>query len=214
MQAIGLALYEEVEGTSAEMMGREVVRTQWLDEGTFKKSFVPGDNNKNNLLGKNVLIVDEVDDSRLTLQYAYQELLKDVQKGLASLSPEQREKLPPTRCECKFFEDGACAARVQTRAECRGASERGCAHPDKPTNPHQKRRIRTTLLTTSSSHLLSRSRNLRRAQQEQGRRQEGIAATRPQPNKGNHPRVATRRRRHRTGRLVLRFGRRDGRRMD
>lgn len=59
IQAIGLALYEEVSGSNAETMGREVVRTQWLDEGTFKKGNVGQDNS---LLGKNILIVDEVDD--------------------------------------------------------------------------------------------------------------------------------------------------------
>ncbi|CAO1633099.1 unnamed protein product [Parajaminaea phylloscopi] len=94
IQAIGLALYEEVSGSSAETMGREVVRTQWLDEGTFKRGKVGQDKS---LLGKNILIVDEVDDSRTTLQYAYQELLKDVQSGLAALDPAQRAQVPPTR---------------------------------------------------------------------------------------------------------------------
>jgi hypoxanthine phosphoribosyltransferase len=32
-----------------------------------------------NLIGKNVLIVDEVDDSRKTLEYAVRELTKDVE---------------------------------------------------------------------------------------------------------------------------------------
>lgn len=35
--------------------------------------------------------------SRTTLQYAYQELLKDVQSGLAALDPAQRAQVPPTR---------------------------------------------------------------------------------------------------------------------
>lgn len=108
IQAIGLALYEEVAGSSAESIGSEVVRTQWLDEGTFRKAQgASGDAAKDSgLLGKNILIVDEVDDSRTTLQYAYHELLKDVQQGLAALSPEEREKLPPTRSEYR------CAARA------------------------------------------------------------------------------------------------------
>ncbi|PWN27878.1 PRTase-like protein [Jaminaea rosea] len=103
IQAIGLALYEEVAGTSAESMGREVIRTQWLDEGTFKRSHhakqpsPSGAGAAGGLLGKNILIVDEVDDTRTTLQYAYQELLADVQKGLAALDPAQRAALPPTR---------------------------------------------------------------------------------------------------------------------
>lgn len=35
--------------------------------------------------------------SRTTLQYAYQELLKDVQTGLAALDSIQRAQVPPTR---------------------------------------------------------------------------------------------------------------------
>lgn len=104
IQAIGLALYEEVAGSSAENMGREVVRTQWLDEGTFGKRSSREDRGEDGdkeegLLGKRILIVDEVDDSRTTLQYAYQELVKDVKAGLEALEPEARAKLPPTRCE-------------------------------------------------------------------------------------------------------------------
>lgn len=104
IQAIGLALYEEVAGSSAENMGREVVRTQWLDEGTFGKRDKREDRGEDGdkeegLLGKRILIVDEVDDSRTTLQYAYQELVKDVKAGLEALEPDVRAKLPPTRCE-------------------------------------------------------------------------------------------------------------------
>lgn len=93
-QAIGLSLYEELAGTSVEAIGKEVVRTQWLDDKAFKKDRKA---NNNALLGKNIIIVDEVDDSRMTLQYAYQELVKDVRNGLESLSEEERGKLPPTR---------------------------------------------------------------------------------------------------------------------
>lgn len=83
-----------------------MIRTQWLDEGTFKRaaaakadgsSTAPHPASAGGLLGKNILIVDEVDDSRTTLQYAYHELLKDVQQGLAALDPAQRAALPPTR---------------------------------------------------------------------------------------------------------------------
>lgn len=34
-----------------------------------------------NLIGKNILIVDEVDDTRTTLEYAVRELEKDVEKA-------------------------------------------------------------------------------------------------------------------------------------
>lgn len=34
-----------------------------------------------NLIGKNVLIVDEVDDTRTTLEYAVRELMKDVEEA-------------------------------------------------------------------------------------------------------------------------------------
>lgn len=50
-------------------MGQRVTRTQWLDFSSI---------NRTDLIGKNILIVDEVDDTRTTLQYAVQELEKDV----------------------------------------------------------------------------------------------------------------------------------------
>ncbi|KAL9931229.1 hypothetical protein V8E36_009906 [Tilletia maclaganii] len=105
IQAIGLSLYEEVAGTSAEAMGTEVVRTQWLDnrqiagETASSTSGPKLEEGKDagGLLGKNVLIVDEVDDSRTTLQYAYRELIQDVRKALATLPEDVRSQLPPTR---------------------------------------------------------------------------------------------------------------------
>ena len=41
-----------------------------------------------NLIGKNILIVDEVDDTRTTLEYAVRELEKDVQQAQAQLGRE------------------------------------------------------------------------------------------------------------------------------
>lgn len=58
IQAIGLSLYESLPDTTEEMIGSQVVRTQWL--GPSKT-----------LLGRRALIVDEVDDSRQTLQYVF-----------------------------------------------------------------------------------------------------------------------------------------------
>ena len=101
IQAIGLSLYEEVSGTAEGQIGNEVVRTQWLDAKTVTGHKGPGKieegKDAGGLLGKNVLIVDEVDDSRTTLQYAYSELLKDVKNAIANLSDEERKNLAPTR---------------------------------------------------------------------------------------------------------------------
>ncbi|KAK5169608.1 hypoxanthine-guanine phosphoribosyltransferase [Saxophila tyrrhenica] len=70
IQAIGLSLYESL-GTDSqvEQPGTKVTRTQWLDLSSLEMA---------NLIGKNVLIVDEVDDTRTTLEYAVKELEKDV----------------------------------------------------------------------------------------------------------------------------------------
>ena len=70
LQAIGLSLYESL-GTDSqvELPGTKVTRTQWLDLSSLEMA---------NLIGKNVLIVDEVDDTRTTLEYAVKELQKDV----------------------------------------------------------------------------------------------------------------------------------------
>ncbi|KAF1348702.1 phosphoribosyltransferase-like protein [Delphinella strobiligena] len=71
IQAIGLSLYESLGAdTEEEAIGTKVTRTQWLDLSSLEMA---------NLIGKNVLIVDEVDDTRTTLEYAVRELEKDVQ---------------------------------------------------------------------------------------------------------------------------------------
>jgi len=71
IQAIGLSLYEQLSGSDpVEAPGTKVTRTQWLDLSSLEMS---------NLIGKNVLIVDEVDDTRTTLEYAVKELEKDVE---------------------------------------------------------------------------------------------------------------------------------------
>ncbi|CAE6401970.1 unnamed protein product [Rhizoctonia solani] len=83
IQAIGLSLYEELPSTTEEQMANEVVRTQWLGPET------------KTLLGRKVLIVDEVDDSRTTLQYAVRELQKDVEKELLLLPESERDAKRP-----------------------------------------------------------------------------------------------------------------------
>ncbi|KAG9312969.1 PRTase-like protein [Chiua virens] len=80
IQAIGLSLYEPLPGTTAEQIGTEVIRTQWLGPDPGKV-----------LLGKRVVIVDEVDDTRKTLQYALKELQKDVEKELQTHPESERE---------------------------------------------------------------------------------------------------------------------------
>jgi hypoxanthine phosphoribosyltransferase len=69
IQAIGLSLYEQLGMDPVEQLGTTIVRTQWLDLSSLEME---------NLIGKNVLIVDEVDDTRTTLEYAVRELEKDV----------------------------------------------------------------------------------------------------------------------------------------
>ncbi|BFZ57890.1 hypoxanthine-guanine phosphoribosyltransferase [Savitreella phatthalungensis] len=68
IQAIGLVLYEDLGTGVEEQIGAEVQRIQWLDFSTMGGK---------SLLGKRILIVDEVDDTRTTLHYAVRELLKD-----------------------------------------------------------------------------------------------------------------------------------------
>ncbi|KAJ2720835.1 hypoxanthine-guanine phosphoribosyltransferase [Coemansia sp. Benny D115] len=74
IQAIGLSLYEELPNAGQdgvpEVPGVQVTKTQWLNFG--------GADSLVSLLGRRILIVDEVDDSRKTLVYAVAELRKDI----------------------------------------------------------------------------------------------------------------------------------------
>ncbi|KAJ4377816.1 hypoxanthine-guanine phosphoribosyltransferase [Neocucurbitaria cava] len=82
IQAIGLSLYEQLgtgEDSQVEKPGTKVTRTQWLDLSSLEMA---------NLIGKNVLIVDEVDDTRTTLEYAVRELEKDVEAAVKKLGRE------------------------------------------------------------------------------------------------------------------------------
>lgn len=88
IQAIGLSLYEQlpagVSGASTpgevETPGTKVTRTQWLDLTSLGEM--------SNLVGKRILIVDEVDDTRTTLEYAVKELEKDVEAARQRLGVE------------------------------------------------------------------------------------------------------------------------------
>ncbi len=59
-----------------------MTRTQWLDLSSLEMA---------NLIGKNIVIVDEVDDTRTTLEYAVRELQKDVETASKKLG-RQAEK--------------------------------------------------------------------------------------------------------------------------
>ena len=58
IQCIGLTLYDD-----DDVMGAHVTRTQWISPDC-------------NLSGQAVLLVDEVDDSRKTLAFAAEEMLR------------------------------------------------------------------------------------------------------------------------------------------
>lgn len=78
IQAIGLSLYESLGGDpQVEIPGTKVTRTQWLDLTALGEM--------ENLIGKRILIVDEVDDTRTTLEYAVKELEKDVEAARQKL---------------------------------------------------------------------------------------------------------------------------------
>ncbi|KUI55613.1 Xanthine phosphoribosyltransferase 1 [Cytospora mali] len=81
IQAIGLSLYETLSNdTVVEEPGKKVTRTQWLDLTSLGEM--------KNLIGKKILIVDEVDDTRTTLEYAVKELEKDVEAARQKLGAE------------------------------------------------------------------------------------------------------------------------------
>ncbi|KAI4249234.1 MAG: hypothetical protein L6R40_000692 [Gallowayella cf. fulva] len=84
IQAIGLSLYEQLPSSNpsnpVEAPGTKVTRTQWLDLSSLEMA---------NLVGKNILIVDEVDDTRTTLEYAVKELQKDVRTAAEKLGSHE-----------------------------------------------------------------------------------------------------------------------------
>lgn len=90
IQAIGLSLYESLPPsdpsaptTPVEVPGTKVTRTQWLDLSSLSME---------SLVGRNILIVDEVDDTRTTLEYAVKELEKDVQTMAKKLGSHEKTR--------------------------------------------------------------------------------------------------------------------------
>ncbi|KAF9087308.1 hypoxanthine-guanine phosphoribosyltransferase [Mortierella sp. GBA35] len=93
IQAIGLSLYEDLEIWKAAhkddeptTLEPEVIKTQWLNF----------DSHETSLVGRNILIVDEVDDTRRTLAYAVRELTKDLELESAKLRAQGKE-VPETK---------------------------------------------------------------------------------------------------------------------
>ncbi|KAL6020366.1 hypoxanthine-guanine phosphoribosyltransferase [Candidozyma auris] len=78
LRSIGFTI--DTVGSQAEKVGTQVVRTQWIDYAQSKVD----------LVNKNILIIDEVDDTRTTLHYAVSELKKDVaeQAKVKGANPE------------------------------------------------------------------------------------------------------------------------------
>lgn len=81
VMAIILSLYEVVDGANEEQIGTEVVRTQWID---YQQSNI-------DLVGKKILIIDEVDDTRTTLHYAISELKKDIAEQSAAKNADPND---------------------------------------------------------------------------------------------------------------------------
>ena len=81
IMAIILSLYEETDDADIETVGTQVVRTQWIDYAQSKID----------LVGKNILIIDEVDDTRTTLHYAVSELKKDVVEQAAAKNADPND---------------------------------------------------------------------------------------------------------------------------
>lgn len=93
--AIILSLYEDINTAGdgeAEEVGVTVQRTQWIDYEQCKLD----------LVGKNVLIVDEVDDTRTTLHYALSELEKDAADQAAAKGIDL-EKNPEMKTTFSIF---------------------------------------------------------------------------------------------------------------
>lgn len=97
IQAIGLNLYDALPTnnrvSAPEAPGAIVTRTQWLDLSSLSMA---------NLVGKRILIVDEIDDTRTTLEYAVRELQKDVEQARQQGKPSNDAASAPPSTFCIF----------------------------------------------------------------------------------------------------------------
>ncbi|RUP49999.1 hypothetical protein BC936DRAFT_140745 [Jimgerdemannia flammicorona] len=82
---LGHVVSDSGSSTPAAPPQPQVTKTQWLNFG--------GADSLVNLVGRNILIVDEVDDTRQTLAFAVAELVKDIKKQeeAMGLGPGERE---------------------------------------------------------------------------------------------------------------------------
>lgn len=86
IQTIGLVLYDDNLDTY-DVSTATVRKTQWLNYSSGEGAGI-------SLQGHNVLIVDEVDDTRKTLHYAVAELAKDVVKQRAEYEAQRGPEDP------------------------------------------------------------------------------------------------------------------------
>ncbi|KAG0369969.1 xanthine-guanine phosphoribosyl transferase [Gamsiella multidivaricata] len=127
IQAIGLSLYEDLEIWKAAhkeseplVSEPEVIKTQWLNF----------DSSETSLIGRNILIVDEVDDTRRTLAYAVRELTKDLEKESAKLL-EQGKEVPVTKIGVFVLHNKLKEKREQLPEEIMQGRYFACKHmPD------------------------------------------------------------------------------------
>jgi hypoxanthine phosphoribosyltransferase len=81
-----------------------------------------------NLIGKRILIVDEVDDTRTTLEYAVKELEKDVEAARQKLGIEGETMFSIFVLHISVLSDvytGWCNGRGLTRSRIRTRRRRG-----------------------------------------------------------------------------------------
>lgn len=65
-----------------------------------------------NLVGKNILIVDEVDDTRTTLEYAVRELQKDVEEAAQKAGSNERTHFSIFVLHVRWSSDWSCTRAV------------------------------------------------------------------------------------------------------
>lgn len=172
IQAIGLSLYERLANTTDEAVeaaGTKVTRTQWLDLTALGEMA--------NLVGKRVLIVDEVDDTRTTLEYAVKELQKDIEEARAKMGSDLKTEfaifvLHVRICPSLFFPHPFSSGGFEASRNaltCGSTTEQGQAEEGYPPRGHHERPVpgcpdgwRRVDLLPVGSHRHRRARQQRR----------------------------------------------------